>query len=44
MWITSHEKDKKSNTLTHTLSVEEILNGLVEKPYMVEDINWYYRI
>ena len=41
---TYNEKDKTSNTLTHTLSVEEILNGLVEKPYMVEDINWYYRI
>ena len=41
---TYNEKEKKSNSLTHTLSVEEILNGLVEKPYMIEDINWYYRI
>ena len=41
---TYNEKDKISNTLAHTLNVEEILNSLVEKPYMVEDINWYYRI
>lgn len=38
------EKDGKSGLLAHTLKITEILNGLIEVPKMIEDINWYYRI